>query len=261
MTSAAPPAAAARELAGRTAVVTGSSSGIGRAIALELAAAGAGVIVHCRRSLSAAAETAEQAAADGAYSAVVAADLAHPHERMRLVEEAFRLAGKVDIWVNNAGADILTGEGPGLSYEEKLARLLSVDVAATMVLSREVGRRMRDAGGGVIVNTGWDQAETGFAGDSGELFGAAKGAIMCFSRSLALSLAPAVRVNCVAPGWIRTAWGEGASDFWQKRVLAETPLARWGLPADVARAVRFLVGPGAEFLTGQTLAVNGGAVR
>jgi 3-oxoacyl-[acyl-carrier protein] reductase len=120
---------------------------------------------------------------------------------------------------------------------------------------------MKEHGGGAIVTVGWDQAETGMAGDSGELFAATKGAIMAFTRSLALSLAPSVRVNALAPGWIKTAWGENASAGWQERAVRETPLARWGTPEDVARVARFLVGPDAAFLTGQVLRVNGGAVR
>ena len=82
----------------------------------------------------------------------------------------------------------------------------------------------------MIVNMGWDQAETGMEGDSGELFAAAKGAVMTFSRSLALSFAPKVRVNCLAPGWVRTAWGQGASAVWQERVRRETPLAPGARP-------------------------------
>ena len=78
---------------------------------------------------------------------------------------------------------------------------------------------------------------------------------------LPLTLAPTVRVNALAPGWIKTAWGEKASQRWQDRVLRETPLARWGTPEDVARIARFLVGPGAEFVTGQVVRINGGAVR
>jgi 3-oxoacyl-[acyl-carrier protein] reductase len=108
---------------------------------------------------------------------------------------------------------------------------------------------------------GWDQAETGMAGDSGELFSATKGAILAFTRSLALSLAPNVRVNALAPGWIKTKWGETASQGWQNRVLRETPLARWGTPEDVARVACFLVSPSAQFITGQVVRVNGGAVR
>jgi NAD(P)-dependent dehydrogenase (short-subunit alcohol dehydrogenase family) len=90
---------------------------------------------------------------------------------------------------------------------------------------------------------------------------AAKAAVMAFTRSLALSLAPKVRVNCLAPGWIKTAWGESASPEWQERVRRETPLARWGLPEDVAAAARWLATPGAAFITGQTIRINGGAVR
>jgi NAD(P)-dependent dehydrogenase (short-subunit alcohol dehydrogenase family) len=163
--------------------------------------------------------------------------------------------------VNNAGADTLTGEAAQWPFDRKLAELIAVDVTATMLLSREVGQRMKLAGGGVIVNMGWDQAETGMEGDSGQLFAASKAAVMAFSKSLALSMAPQVRVNCVAPGWIRTAWGEGASGRWQDRVRRETPLERWGLPEDVARTVRWLVSPAANFITGQVIRINGGAVR
>jgi 3-oxoacyl-[acyl-carrier protein] reductase len=110
----------------------------------------------------------------------------------------------------------------------------------------------------VILNMGWDQAETGMEGDSGEMFAAVKGAIMAFSRSLAKSLAPAVRVNCLAPGWIKTAWGQGASEAWQDRARRESLLGRWGTPEDVARVARFLVSPAASFVNGQVVSINGG---
>ena len=136
-----------------------------------------------------------------------------------------------------------------------------MDVEATVALSRDIGKRMKQSAGGIIVNMGWDQAETGMDGDSGQLFGTVKAAVMAFTRSLALSLAPQVRVNCLAPGWIRTAWGEGASDYWQARAVKETPLARWGEPEDVAQTALWLVSPAASFITGQTIRINGGAVR
>ena len=91
---------------------------------------------------------------------------------------------------------------------------------------------------------GWDQAETGMEGDSGELFAATKGAVMAFTRSLALSLAPTVRVNALAPGLDQDGLGRDGLVRWQERVLRETPLARWGTPEDVARVAAFLVGPG-----------------
>jgi 3-oxoacyl-[acyl-carrier protein] reductase len=156
---------------------------------------------------------------------------------------------------------LLTGPASRLDYSEKLQLLFEVDICGTVQLAREAGRRMHQAGRGVILNIGWDQAERGMAGESGELFAAAKSAVMGFTRSLALSLAPKVRVNCIAPGWIRTAWGEQASATWQQRVLAETPLARWGAPEDVAWLARFLVSDQAAYITGQVINANGGAVR
>jgi 2-amino-4-hydroxy-6-hydroxymethyldihydropteridine diphosphokinase len=250
-----------RELAGRRALVTGSTNGIGRAIALELAAAGADVIVHGRRSAQAAEAVAARARAAGVRSAVLLADLREPDACRRLADQAWDLWQGLDVAVNNAGADTLTGAAARWPFERKLEELLAVDVRATILLARAVGQRMKEAGSGVILTMGWDQAETGMEGDSGELFAAAKGAVMAFTKSLALSLAPAVRVHCLAPGWIRTAWGEKASAAWQERVRRETPLRRWGLPEDVAAAARWLASPAAGFLSGQVIRVNGGAVR
>lgn len=240
------------------AVVTGSSSGIGRAIALELAACGADVVVHARHSRAGADETAEAVRAAEREATVIMADLAEPAEQDRLADEAWNWRQGVDIWINCAGVDLLTGEAARWSFERKLEALWRVDVAASLRLSRTIGRRMKERGRGAILNIGWDQAEHGMAGDSGELFGAAKGAVMAHTKSLALSLAPEVRVNCLAPGWIKTSWGERASEAWQKRAVREAQLGRWGEPVDVARAARFLVSADASFVTGQVWAVNGG---
>jgi len=253
----------AQELSGLTAVVTGSSSGIGRAIALELAAAGAACVVHAGRSLEKAQAVSAEIQSLGAASTVIMADLADAQAHERLVDEAWQWRGAVDIWINNAGADTLTGEAGKWTFERKLEELLRIDVVATMRLARLIGKRMKDRGSkahssGAIVQIGWDQAEIGQAGDSGELFAASKGAVMAFSKSLAKSLAPEVRVNCVAPGWIKTAWGEKASQYWQDRARRESLLDRWGTPEDVAKAVRFLVSPAASFISGQVVAVNGG---
>jgi len=245
-------------LEGQTAVVTGSSSGIGRAIALELAAAGARVLVHARKSLEAAEATAEEIRAEGSEAEVALADLADPAQQDGLADRAWSWRSGVDIWVNNAGTDVLTGEAAGWSFERKLEMLWRVDVTATIRLGRLAGARMKAAGSGVILNMGWDGAQRGMAGPSGELFAAAKGAVMAFSRSLAQSLAPEVRVNCLAPGWIKTAWGEGASPIWQERARRESLLGRWGTPDEVARVAQFLVSPAAGFITGQIVDVNGG---
>ena len=246
------------ELAGLTAVVTGSSSGIGRAIALELARAGAHCLVHARRARDAAEEVATLVRGQGVDAHTLFLDLADPATHQELVEQSWRWRGGVDVWVNNAGADVLTGEPAQWSFERKLDQLWRVDVLATINLSRLVGERMNARGAGAIVNIGWDGAEHGMAGDSGELFSATKGAVMAFSKSLACSLAPQVRVNCVAPGWIKTKWGHSASQAWHQRAEGESLLGCWGTPQDVALAVRYLASPAASFVTAQTIVVNGG---
>ena len=250
-----------RELQGTRAAVLGSTSGIGRAVALELACAGADVVIHGRASRAAAEAVAHEARALGVRAHVIMADLADRAAGDRLVAEAWDLWNGLDAWLHIAGADILTGPLRNAPFDSKLATVLDVDVISTIRLCREIGRRMRERGGGSIVTMGWDQAETGMEGDSGELYSAAKGAVMAFTRSLALSLAPSVRVNAIAPGWIKTAWGETAPTSWQDRVIRETPLRRWGEPCDVARLARFLVSPEAAFMTGQIVRINGGAVR
>jgi 3-oxoacyl-[acyl-carrier protein] reductase len=252
---------AGRELAGMRALVTGSTSGIGRAIALELAAGGADVLIHGRRSKNRAAEVAQTCTASGVRADVVMADLRDAAARRELAENAWRQWNGLDILVCNAGADTLTGEAARWPFERKLAELWAIDVEATVALSRSLGRRMQERGAGVILTMGWDQATTGMEGDSGQLFGTSKAAVMAFTTSLAKTLAPQVRVNCLAPGWIKTAWGENASQAWQDRAVREAPLGRWGTPEDVAHAARWLASPAASFITGQVLRVNGGVVR
>jgi 3-oxoacyl-[acyl-carrier protein] reductase len=246
-----------QSLAGQSAVVTGSSSGIGRAIALELARAGANVLVHARSNHTGAAEVAEAIRSLGRDAMVQVVDLGDVGVQDGFVAAAWGWRS-IDIWINNAGADVLTGEAADWSFEEKLTALWSVDVVATLRLSRFVGERMRGRGRGVILNMGWDQAESGMAGESGQLFGATKGAVMAATRSLAKSFAPNVRINCLAPGWIRTAWGERASAEWHQRAARESLLGRWGTPEDVASVACFLASPAAEFINGQIVHVNGG---
>src|SRR5262249_1123543 len=147
-----------RELVGLRALVTGSTSGIGRAIALELASGGADMIVHGRRSRDTAEEVATAARRLRGRPAVLLADLRDPEQCQRLVTEAWGAWQGLDVWVNNAGADTLTGDAVKWPFERKLEELYAVDVRATMLLSRAAGRRMKDGGGGVILNMGWDQA-------------------------------------------------------------------------------------------------------
>jgi 3-oxoacyl-[acyl-carrier protein] reductase len=248
-------------LNGLKAMVTGSSSGIGKAIALELSSAGAVVGLHTRQAVNAMEQIRNELVARGAESHSFQADLRNIDATLSFSAQAWDTLGGIDIWVNNAGVDLLTTDEAKLPAVNKLDLLHAVDVRATYALSREVAGRMRARGRGCIINIGWDQADRGMEGESGELFASAKNAVMGFTRSLAVTFAPEVRFNCVAPGWIKTAWGETASPAWQERVMRETPLKRWGLPEDIARTIRFLASPEASFITGQVINVNGGAVR
>ncbi|RCS53858.1 SDR family NAD(P)-dependent oxidoreductase [Bremerella cremea] len=247
-------------LRGKIAAVTGAASGIGRAVALQLAGQGASLLLHTRSNDHGLRETANlaQRIAPHIEIKLVQADFVEPSQQDRFCEEAWNWQQRLDILVNNAGVDVLTGAAAELSFEEKLELVYRVDVVATMRLSRTLGAQMRGIPGGSIVNIGWDQAAHGMEGDSGEMFAMSKGAIMAFSKSLARSLAPEVRVNCVAPGWIQTAWGENTSDYWHTRAARESLIGTWGQPADVAATIGFLVSPAARFVNGQTIAVNGG---
>lgn len=248
----------ALNLEGKTAVVTGASRGIGRAIAVQLAEAGADVLICANQSVEAANEVSKELQQVGVRSTVLQCDITDTAQLDEMLQRSWSWRGSVDIWVNNAGADVLTGSAATWSFDQKLQRLWEVDVCGTIRCGRQIGQRMKQAGRGVILNIGWDQVAHGMEGDSGEMFAAAKGAIMAFTMSLAKSLAPEVRVNCVAPGWIKTAWGEGAKDYWNQRAIGESLVARWGTPQDVAGAVCFLASDAASFINGQVLPVNGG---
>jgi len=243
---------------GQSVVITGSSSGIGREMAICFAKKGADVLVHAGHQHAAAQEVAATLRSFGVRSEALCTDLSTTTGQDALCDAAYRWQQQIDVWVNNAGVDVLTGPLADVSFEAKLEHLWNVDVSATMRLSRRVGAAMHAAGSGVLLNMGWDQAECGMEGDSGELFAAAKGAVMAFTRSLAKTLAPSVRVNCLAPGWIRTGWAEQADDYWQNRAQKEALLGRWGTPSDVASMACFLASDAAAFITGQVVSINGG---
>lgn len=247
-------------LRGKVAAVTGAASGIGRAIALQLARQGASLVLHTRSNDHGLRETANLAQAIRPQIAVelLFEDFQDPQQQDRFCQQAWDWNGGIDILVNNAGVDVLTGDAAQLTFEEKLELVYRVDVVSTIRIARTLGARMKAIPGSSIVNIGWDQATHGMEGDSGEMFAVSKGAIMAFSKSLAKSLAPNVRVNCVAPGWIQTAWGEDSSDYWQSRAQRESLVQTWGKPEDVAAAVGFLVSPAARFVNGQVVPVNGG---
>jgi 3-oxoacyl-[acyl-carrier protein] reductase len=254
------PTSAQSRFAGQSAVVTGASSGIGRAVALAFAREGARVLIAYRRNAEGAHEVAGEIQGAGGQAFLIDVDLSSEAEVDRLVAEAFARLSRVDVWVNNAGADILTGEGAAQTDVEKLDDVLDVDLRGTILCSWHAARRLRAQGRGVILNVSWDHVLTGAPGRAAEIYAAAKGGILAFSKCLARSFAPEVRVNVLAPGWIDTAFAAGLPEEERRRIAEATPLRRWGTPEDVARAALFLASTEAEFVTGTTMLVSGGTV-
>jgi 3-oxoacyl-[acyl-carrier protein] reductase len=219
------------------------------------------VLLTHRASPERARDVADAIVARGGRALVRQADLATREACERLVADAREQLGRVDLWVNNAGADVLTGEAAAWEWERKLDVLLAVDLKGTIACSYAAGELMRaQAGGGAIINMSWDHVTTGMAGDDPQLFSAVKGGVLAFSKSLARALAPAVRVNVLCPGWIETAFAEQADREFRRSVAQSTPLKRWGRPEDVANAALYLASPEASFITGQAINVNGGVL-
>ena len=242
---------------GRVATVTGGGSGIGRAIALELAAAGAAVVIG---DIVAAAgeETAREATARGANAVAVTADVAREEDAARLVSTARQVFGRLDFLVNCAGNVSLA---PVLELSEADWRaLIAVHLTGTFLCCRAAFDAVSEAGGGVVSMSS-SYAFKGRAG--GAHYSAAKAGIFGFTRVLASELAPRATANVIAPGPIDTPrWRHGLSDaeYAAKRDkrVKDVPMGRLGAPEDIAQAALFLLGPHGRWITGQVLHVNGG---
>jgi 3-oxoacyl-[acyl-carrier protein] reductase len=197
----------------------------------------------------------------GRRTAVIKLDLADRQSVTDVGPEARAALGRLDVWVNNAGADILTGDGASLSQVEKLDRLISVDLRGTMLASWQAAELLgAQEAGGVIINMSWDHVLSGMEGVNPQMFAAVKGGVLAFSKSLARSVGPRVRVNVIAPGWIETAFAARMDERARRAAAESSPLKRWGTPEDVAAAAVFLASAGANFMTGQTMLVGGGVV-
>lgn len=248
------------------AVVTGSTSGIGLATAHVLVDRGYSVVLHGCSNLSglqAAASSLGPKLSQGASLMCVSADVSCKLSCQDLVRACYAWVPHIDLWVNNAGADVITGSAREQSFDWKLKRLWEVDVLGTIRLSRLVAARMQETSHSLtipsIINISWDQSSLGMEGEPGQLFGTTKAAIASFTASLALSVGDRVRVNTVAPGWIQTAWGQqAASSYWNRRARSESILQRWGQPEDVAQTIAWLASSDASFISGQFIQVNGG---
>src|SRR5229473_5025042 len=239
-------------------VVTGAGRGIGRALALAFAEQGANMLIHYGHAQQEAEEVVRQITATGGKAMLAQADLSLPEEAYLLVSQAVAMLGPIDVWINNAGASANSAETLGLSEEERFERVMAVDVMGTWCCCRAVAEHMRD--GGCILNLGWDHALDGAPGLVNQLYAVSKGAVISMSRSFARELAPGVRVNCIAPGWVENDWARDRPESFRKKVEQSIPLGRWGTPEDIVAAALFLASPAASFITGQVLLVDGGDV-
>jgi 3-oxoacyl-[acyl-carrier protein] reductase len=233
-------------LDGRVALVTGASRGIGRAIAIELAGAGAQVVVGYRSGRDEAEEVASEIG-----GRAVQADVGDPEEAARLVDEA----GELDVLVNNAG---LTRDGLiARMSDEDWRVVLDTNLGGVFHTCRAAARGMMKRKSGSIVNL---TSVVGVHGNPGQTnYAASKAGIIGFTKALARELAPRnVRANAVAPGYITTALTEALPEQAQQAILQNTPLERMGTPEDVAAAVRYLASDAASFVTGEVLLVDGG---
>jgi 3-oxoacyl-[acyl-carrier protein] reductase len=233
-------------LEGKNALVTGGSRSIGRAIALELARAGASVTVGYRSGKDEAEDVAREAG-----GRAIQADVADAADAARLVEEA----GELDILVNNAGVtrDGLIARMPDADWRD----VIETNLSAVFYTSRAVARPMMKRRSGAIVNI---SSVVGLRGNPGQTnYSASKAGIIGFTKALARELGSrGVRANVVAPGYIRSRLTDEISEEMRGLMLQNTPLGRLGEPEDVAGAVRFLCSDAASFITGEVLLVDGG---
>jgi len=245
--------ATANELAGKVALVTGASRNIGRAIAHALAAGGAAVAVNASSTREAAQTVAQEIRDAGGQAEVFMADISDPAAVKDMVDGVVKRFGRVDILVLNAS---IRHETPfvDMTYDE-WRRIMSITLDGSFYCTKACLPSMIAAGGGAIVTLGGLMA---LSGAKKRVHGSvAKGGLVGMTRALARELADyGVRVNCVAPGQIETTRPAHRSARADPKAII--PLGRRGEPAEIASTVRFLCGPGASFITGQTVHVNGG---
>ncbi|MCH5376493.1 MAG: 3-oxoacyl-[acyl-carrier-protein] reductase [Planctomycetes bacterium] len=239
----------------RTALVTGGSRGIGRAIAIALAEAGADVAVNYQHSADAAREVCSESRALGVRSHAYQCDVSHPDETRLMVERVRNDFGRVDILVNNAG---ITRDKSFLKMTPDMwEEVIETNLKGPVDVIRSVLPIMIESGWGRVINIASIIGQTGNFGQAN--YSAAKGALIALTKTLARETARReVTVNAVAPGFIETDMTKGLSHEALQSIKVATPLGRLGRPEEVAAAVVFLATPAASYITGQVISVNGG---
>lgn len=242
-------------LTNQVAIVTGASRGIGRAIAVALGEAGASVIVNYAGNASAADETVALVEAAGGRAVKVQADISRLEEAERLAAQALEQFGRIDILVNNAG---ITRDNLIMRMkEEEFDQVIQTNLKGVFNGIKAVTRQMMKQRSGRIVNISSVVGSLGNAGQAN--YTAAKAGVIGLTKAAARELASrGITVNCVAPGYIETEMTEHLPDQLKEQLLQQIPLARMGLPEEIAKVVRFLVSDEASYMTGQTIHVDGG---
>jgi len=242
-------------LESKTALVTGASKGVGKGIALELARCGCDIAVNYNTDAKGAEDTAAEVRALGRHAFAVAADVGVAADVDRMFQEVLQQFPRLHILVNNAGMQTWK---PLLDLEEAdWDRVLRTNLKGCFLCTQRAGRHMREHDGGSIVNIGSGCNKIPFPNLSN--YTASKGGIEMFTKSAAIELAKhGIRVNCVAPGAIEIERTKQEAPEYAKTWAGVTPLGRVGQPLDVARAVAFLASESADFITGQTVFVDGG---
>ncbi len=245
------------DFSGKTVLVTGSSSGIGAAIAKEFAAANAKVAIHYRGNADGANQVADAIRQQGAVCAIYQADVSNTEQATELVKRVQGELGSLDIVVNNAGT---TRDTLLLSMkEEDWDTVIATNLKSVYAVSRAAIRGMMKSRWGRIINI---TSVVGLSGQAGQAnYAASKAGIIGFTKSLAREVASRnITVNAIAPGFIPTALTNVLNEEQHKAIVANTPLGRMGTPEEVAWAVLFLAAERSGFITGQVLTVDGGLV-
>ncbi len=242
---------------GRVALVTGGSRGIGRDIALRLAQEGADVAVVYRSNEDAAGEVAEQARKAGVRCELFRGDVSSPEDVQAIFKDVTEAFGRLDILVNNAG---ITRDNLMMRMkDQEFDEVLEANLRGTYLCTKAALRPMVRSRWGRIVNI---SSVVGLLGNAGQAnYAASKAGIIGFTKSVAREVAQrGITANAIAPGYVETELTETLSEEVKARILAQVPVGRFAEPEEVAEAVAFLAGEGAGYITGQTLAVDGGMV-
>ncbi len=242
-------------LQGQVVLVTGASRGIGRAIAVSLAEAGADVVVNYSGSEEAAAETVKSIEALGRKSVKIKADVSDAEQVESMVKQTLEIFGKIDILVNNAG---ITKDNLMMRMkEEEFDAVININLKGVFNCMKSVTRPMMKQRSGKIINI---SSVVGVLGNAGQAnYVAAKAGVIGLTKSAALELSSrGITVNAVAPGFIETDMTDKLNPEAREQLRVRIPLARLGKPEDVAGVVRFLASDAAAYMTGQTIHVDGG---